>query len=53
MENQFSEGRTCLQAFSGKNTVSDDRAILFNNLTGILVARKIRVYLEELKAEGN
>ena len=31
----------------------DDRAILFKNLTGILVARQIRVYLEELKAEGN
>ena len=30
----------------------DDRAILFNNLTGILVARQIRVYFVEVKAEG-
>ncbi len=29
-----------------------DGAILFNNLTNMVVARQIRVYFEEVKAEG-
>ena len=44
-------------AFGGSNqkvTFIRDRdgAILFNNLTGMVVARQIKVYFEELKAEG-
>lgn len=68
MGNQVPGRCTCLETCGEKNTGADGRvwrvkfkshlhktwgdAILFNNLTGMVVARQIRVYFEELKAEG-